>query len=541
MKKLLDEEFLLSWKELYEKCPWATIFQSSEYVLTWYKVYHHEFPPILVIATSRGKLTGLLALNVAKNKIVGAGHFDAEYQTWLSEEVSADAFIKQALTEVCKLYPRHQIELKYVPGNASIKWAKDPQWKHKCVIGVRKSPIMNIKNEGFKLLFKKKDYKVKNSRLNRMGNFRFELITDKNNFATIYDLIATQWDFRQAARYNKNHFDVSDKRRNLKLSLFDKKLLHVSALMLDSKVLATCEAVISPDQICLKGMKSYDPTYANYSLGFVHFLKLGLQMEREGIDLLDLTPGDDPYKDILATDYNQVYELTVTSSTLGYIKSMFRKRVYLFLTRRNINPLTLKLSLIKKLYLLKERFRVMRELGPVQLAKSLLPRSAGKQQETYQLWPATSPPPAPEGIRRDSLDDLLLYRPARAQVSRWEFLEEAMVRFETRQHSYTLAEEGRLLLCVWLGAPGAGPEEAALQDLYCHPDGAGMLQAFLGAVAGEVAATQKCRRVTISADPASNFLSHKLKRTNFMDRRDFEVRGLTTLELTNKTSGSKQH
>jgi len=82
---LNDAAFQKSWDTLYECCPWATVFQSRQFIAAWYTVYRQQHLPILIKSVERGQLTGILPmvlLNTSKeDKITRAGHYDAQYQT----------------------------------------------------------------------------------------------------------------------------------------------------------------------------------------------------------------------------------------------------------------------------------------------------------------------------------------------------------------------------------------------------------------------------------------------------------------------------
>jgi GNAT superfamily N-acetyltransferase len=90
------------------------------------------------------------------------------------------------------------------------------------------------------------------------------------------------------------------------------------------------------------------------------------------------------------------------------------------------------------------------------------------------------------GLRRDAIDDLLLYRPFAARDRRREdFLEVARRRLAQGQHVYTFAADGALLHYSWLeeGTERAGSEfdhefrlpgpAAILWDDYTRPDARG--------------------------------------------------------------------
>src|SRR5206468_1703478 len=57
-------EFQHEWDTLYKNCGWGTVFQSRSFVATWYRIYHKEYLPVLVIEQCKEKLISLLAMAV---------------------------------------------------------------------------------------------------------------------------------------------------------------------------------------------------------------------------------------------------------------------------------------------------------------------------------------------------------------------------------------------------------------------------------------------------------------------------------------------
>src|SRR5499426_1239710 len=95
-----DTKFLEKWKKLYDKCPWGTVFQSADFVITWYETYVNQFAPVIVTGINgEGELVGLftLASDTTSGELVAAGGVQAEYQAWLAEPQNSDAFIEAAL------------------------------------------------------------------------------------------------------------------------------------------------------------------------------------------------------------------------------------------------------------------------------------------------------------------------------------------------------------------------------------------------------------------------------------------------------------
>src|SRR5690606_9807411 len=87
LDQISDLEFIEEWDMLHKNCPWVTVYQSSGFVSNWYRIYQKKYLPILLVARDGGKIVGLLSLCQIKNKaILGAGLYQAEYQTWISTE-----------------------------------------------------------------------------------------------------------------------------------------------------------------------------------------------------------------------------------------------------------------------------------------------------------------------------------------------------------------------------------------------------------------------------------------------------------------------
>src|SRR5215468_1612512 len=103
-KKLIeDAKFREKWKKLYDKCPWGSVFQSAEFVATWYETYVNQYTPVIVAGINdEEKLVGLftLATDMKSGELVAAGSNQAEYQAWLAEPQDANVFIEAALEKL---------------------------------------------------------------------------------------------------------------------------------------------------------------------------------------------------------------------------------------------------------------------------------------------------------------------------------------------------------------------------------------------------------------------------------------------------------
>jgi CelD/BcsL family acetyltransferase involved in cellulose biosynthesis len=501
--QLLDDiRFLGEWNQLYLNCPWATVFQSPSFVVTWYRIYQHEFIPVLIKTENAGKLTALLTLAIDKKGLItGAGANQAEYQVWLTANANDETFFTNALRELRRFFPGKKILLKYIPAGVSLVFTKkDPTWKKHCFVKTSPQALMTIDDTHCTNELKKKNRREKINRLKRLGALTFERIRDYQQFASVFDELALQSDFRKGALYNKLAFKTDPFKKQFLLALFQQNNLHATVLKLNDKIIAANVSIGNNRQLHLQGINSFDAAYARYSPGIIHFLMLGKLLAEEGVHIFDLTPGADGYKDILATDYTVAHTLSVgnkyhrfTNRLKAGLNSCFKNVVYAVGVKRD----TLKKGR-RSLTLYKVKFVNVATQGFTSMF-ALFFDSLKKRRTTttYGVVQKAVPVSGLLNIRKDSLNDLLDFDTHDLRYTRQEFLADAMHRFEEGAHCYSWVEEGRLLACAWItnGTPTmmesgnrdeAKGETFSLCSLYCHRKSRKCLPLFLQSVAKEL-------------------------------------------------------
>lgn len=499
---LLEPAFQQSWDNLYECCPWATVFQSRPFITAWYQLYHHQHLPILVIATEREQLKGLLSvvlLNAADNgegsKIVGAGHFEAQYQTWLAAPADAEGFIKKALTALLKKFPAQPVAFRFLSPGTPLNWiAADKLWQRFSIVQSYTRPLLNFNNPDHADLFQRKHFKYKMNRLKKLGEVEFETIHEYKMFERSLNEMAVLYDFRQGALFNKNHFRDDPQKKEFLLQLFQQGLLHVTVLNVGGKMLAAIVAVTGKDKwVHLAGINCHAPFNSRYySPGFMHFVMLARQFSAEGIPCFDLTPGYDAYKEELANAHDEVKEWVISNQLKFRLKRKIKKMIHTRLIAAGIRPMTVELNWKKILYQVRHW-----HLGNA--VKKLATKLQGKQaQKLYQIDTNTLFPAVKISVHKDNLKDLLHFETdEKGSITRWAFLSDAMRRFDSRQHCYTWTENGRLLCCIWVSFPDAvstdklhlpAPESAmVLEALYCNDAGKDRLLSFVKSMTLEAA------------------------------------------------------
>ncbi|MBT0809940.1 GNAT family N-acetyltransferase [Litoribacter ruber] len=481
--------------QLFEKCPWKTAFQNRDFISTWYRHYKSSYLPILVYSTQGDELIGVLSLAAVKPssgqvkkfdrvKILGAGHYRAEYQVWLSEPHNSEIFIKSALKSVIELYPKSDIFLRFVPNGDCLDWVElDPFWKKHCIVQSFRRVLIKMTEPEFPKLFTKKEFKNKRNRLKRLEGFEFSKITDLEEFKRVLPDLTDQYDFRQGAMFNKFPFRDAPEMKELLVELFKKNMLHVTVMRDGEEILASIVAVTHKEWAHLGAINTHTPFHGKNSPGFVHFIMLQQMLSEEGFEVFDLTAGGDLYKERMANYHDYVYTLLFTQNQTFKIKRSIRKAVMGMLVKANIRPMSVELNIKRKFYLLKSRMKLWKEKDVVFTA--IKKRLAGKKDKPVTLAMEVNTSSDQLPIRKNSLKDNLEFNGGGTTLSKWEYLQETMRKFETGETSYTWVKDGDLKACVWvseeedLGVP-------VIKDFYIHPSVDNEFNLFINQVAGNI-------------------------------------------------------
>jgi CelD/BcsL family acetyltransferase involved in cellulose biosynthesis len=494
---ILDKEFLLKWRNLYIACPWGSVFQSQEFVCPWYRLYHSAFIPVVVKAEANGRLIGLLTLTIEEEKrvIMAAGLGAAEYQTWLALPVCGERFITEALNKLQKLFIGYEINLYNVPPSTPLGWTtSDSYWRKRCLTKPLRRPLMDLRDPEVSKLFRKKQFREKTNRLRRLGNLSFEKITDTARFETILDELAAQSDFRKGAKFDHSEFADGPARRQFLLELFDQGILHTTILKLDDDIIASIAACSGRGYVHLAGVNTHSPTLSRYSPGTINFVMLGQLLMEEGIDIFDLTPGGDAYKERLATSHDFVHDIYIGSKLKTLVNRNvmwpFANLIKSKLKNYQLTPLMLKFALTK----IRQRATLAKKTNPLNLCSwHYLKKGFSKHQAIVKCFPVQNEVKAAT-LRVNSLQDLLQYDQQNGSVIRWDFLEDAMRRFEEGGNIYSLSENGKLIFCAWHNIQPTNhiptssvPSDAVfLEGIYCYAGATDRLASLLNIAAREI-------------------------------------------------------
>ncbi len=144
-----DAEFGRKWTELYENCPWATVFQDYQYLSIWNKNYRKVCEPFFIYELDTDEnLVGLLPLAKCKQtaKLFIAGDYHAEYQTWLATPENGNEFAKKAFDLLSEGYPNQRFELTFLAPNTPLEWFEE-KWSEQSILKTIPRPLVNLEGE----------------------------------------------------------------------------------------------------------------------------------------------------------------------------------------------------------------------------------------------------------------------------------------------------------------------------------------------------------------------------------------------------------
>jgi RimJ/RimL family protein N-acetyltransferase len=413
-------------------------------------------PVVIFGARADGELAGLLTLAVSRHtgELAVAGSHQAEYQTWLADPRDGNSFIESALRELGKQFPGQPLRFLFVPPSTPLEWVQPGgAWEKRSELRQLPRGLMSVGDgSAFRESLRKKSNKSRLNRLERMGETRFERLSTPEELEAIFDEVMLYGDFRLGAIHSVEPQHDSLKRRFYVAMMREPRLLHATVLRVGDKIASAHIGMYNKDQVLL-GILTHSPFFAKHSPGKLQMLMLGEELAKEKITDFDLTPGGE-YKDRFATHHDDTHILTIFFKRSQYARHRAKRTLMTGVKRalqtRHIAPadasdavaqLRHKLAHLKLTTVPPKLFKVAR----------------GKLWETREMRIYTYDVAAarelrvPQMMKRDSLSDLLAYRPSEAWQPRLNhFLKSALDSLEAGTHVYTYVADGQLLHYGWL-------------------------------------------------------------------------------------------
>ena len=449
---LSDRDRLAEWEQLARACPWTTAYQTPAFARAWYAVYGPAFAPLIAEGRApNGALVGLLALALGRRnqQVVAVGAPHAPYQGWIATPAASD-FILGALAACGRELSVDQLTLQYLPKGTPLDWMHRRRGGVRLAMRAVRRGLVSLDGLTIETSLQNDLNGARLRRLTQHGPVRLETLRTQRELEAVIGEIAAQCDLHQAARTGGRPFRDDPRTRQLYLTMIDEPgLLHAAVLKIGDTVVASHLGVINGASVSL-GLVTCSPAHVARSPRELLLLLLARQLYDEGYRVLDLNPGDDEARDRFATHFDRVHALTV----------FLRRRAY---ARHAVAGLAARAphrTGIDRTGVVSRVSEMRRRLGSQGLTPVLLAALQGRLARGWSLHefrmyglPASEVPKTESGadLRRDAIDDLLLYRPVSAnEMTLKDFLAEAVRRLEEGQHVYTFAADGVLRHYSWL-------------------------------------------------------------------------------------------
>ncbi len=526
-----DHQFIVLWQTLHKACPHATAFQAPNFVRIWYEAYRTQWRPVVIQAqNSDGDLVGLwlLAHNQITGVITHAGAHQAEYHSWLALPSKDVSFLSSAWTALTQHFTFETLRFKYLPAAAlgsmlqtalGNKSGGVVVWKHK-------RPILNINPNDIKASFAKKSNKSRFNRLKKLGKLEFRRLTDSVELERVLDELIVYYDFRQGAANQTIPFQEDPEKRKFHSSLFSSASnnVYVTVTYLNDRPIAAFWGAVSGQTVHL-GMLIYSPLFARHSPGKLHIMQLSEHLLKDGKNVLDLTPGGDPWKDRFSNAHDEVAEVIVYRSKWARIQANTHDRLFQWgkwcaskigIAPANVRPALAILSNIQPSTVI----RKIKNWISIDY-ESRIYRGGQTLAESHYF---------DKRVRCNSLSALLSFDPGAPWQTRDEFLHNALERLERGELAYTISIDGRLAHCSWVvrnQAKFCMPEVKQSMPLpsgstifygfYLHPDfrDQGLYRATIGHILCEAFADEETKYTYISVLTDNLYSRHVIETENF--------------------------
>ncbi len=418
-----------AWQKLYADCPWRTPTLSPTFVECWLRHYRDRWNPLLITErNAAGELVALMPLAHNRHLITGAGAHQAEYQGWLATGAAHD-FATRALQTLRARWPAHRLRLRYLPPGIPVEGFEKALSALR--LTARRRPLMRLEASRIQAALRKKGNRSRLNRLKRLGEPQLQQLRDTAELEAVLPQIAAFYDLRQGGLHGDWPFADDPAKAPFLLALAETtpSPLHVSLLTLDGEPVSAILGIVDEAVFSL-AITAQSPRHAALSPGKLHLYLLAERLLEQGLSQLDLTPGDDPWKERFADRHETVWELEHLPGMAGWLDVRLRQPLEQA-ARRALTAIG---------------------LPPARIRAWLPARETNPSPRLYRLrLPPTDNTVGGIMVRLGEEADLLTYRPSDDQaLSRQAFARDAWQRLARGEIPWVAVEDGRLRACVWL-------------------------------------------------------------------------------------------
>jgi CelD/BcsL family acetyltransferase involved in cellulose biosynthesis len=533
--QLSEASFRDQWTDLQNSCPWATSMQSLPFVEFWYNSYLSQFKPIIVTEYSaENKLVGLLplAVEIDTARLVKAGDNLCEYGTWLATADNGNQFITKALDALISEFPNSVLQFLFLAANTPLDWLTENNLNIKCTLRKVSRPLL-VLEDGTQpqALLDKKKTRTRLKQMGRAGMIEFTQLTDSDEFKAVFDEVQTYSDLRLNATHRYVP-DFNPFKKKFYFELFKVNLIHATLLKVGGKIASAQFNLYNRDQVLL-GLTAISPFFAKHSPNKFHIPMLGLELIKQGVKALDLTPGGE-YKDRYANSYDEVHVLTIYFNQTARRKAELERQLLTVIKKGLELAKIERETLDEQLYEIKHKLKFVSTRNIVSKLVTRVSNLSTKKREmrVYTFETENIPSiPNPKLMNRDCMEDLLKYEPTESwHLSPSAFHRLAIKRLSEENHVYTKVEAGKLVHCGWLIERQEKsflsevnqdltmlPGSAALFDFFTHPQarGKGLYQAAMQQMLHDASCIPNTSQVYISVMADNVASRHAIEKIGF--------------------------
>ena len=485
-----NDTFVSRWMSLAETNDKTTVFQEPAFVISWYKQYFDQFKPVLCLGyNDANELIGLLplALSSESAQLVHAGDIHAEYTGWISDKDYEQDFPAACLIEIKKRFALKQWHWNWLPPRARTDWLhSDSLAKAGIYVKYKKenSPLWDLKEE--QKLKEARNDTIRNciNRYKRKGNFYIERIQDKEKAKKLLPILKDQCDFRQLIAHDIAPFEFNSNKFNFYLERMNfLKDNHCTCLWSGDKPIALHFGACDKNTVYL-GLTSFDPTEYKNSPGALLIIELASLMMKEGYRYLDLTPGNDGYKDKFSNVQQELIK------PVFYFARMEKFRADTFVcvnvcAKKALSLAGLRPESIKRMLVhIQSCLPALQRITFKKMIRRLLLLIHEKHtylQYTYTFDDVSKIDSEPD-VHVQNYADLLRYTGSNPWLTRTALLAEASKRFSKGEALYSIVKDATLTHYGWV-SKGAkthkldkvdmefktSPQAVVLYDFYTEP------------------------------------------------------------------------
>jgi CelD/BcsL family acetyltransferase involved in cellulose biosynthesis len=413
------EELSAAWKRWVQQDPAATFFQSWEWVRAFWKAHGAEYSLCSVIVHEGDRPVGVLPLMRKGRRIVFLATSDSDYNDFVCEEGFAIEVLESALDFMLRSELAWTcLELDKIPAHSKMfrnAKAVSPAIKRRLKLVYRCPSPAVVVDEGGSVLddLMRKEQVVRNhKRLRKLGAVTLRHVDNREEAREHLGRFFRQHVARWAMVNGRSQFADAEA-RNFYEALINELdpvgQLRFSVLELNSDPVAYHFGFQHRGKL-IWYKPTFDVNYWDYCPGDVLLSSLLQDVRQLGLNELDFTIGDEPYKYRFANHVRQNYILYVERQPVS-VGCCLRSAVRFVQHRVRQRP-ELKAALKKKIGMLSEIGRLDRKRA-IQSCRQRLRGMRGWVQsaEEASLWASTDTAqaePSDMTIREGNLEDLAL-------------------------------------------------------------------------------------------------------------------------------------